>query len=103
VIPATTGPLAPPLLHEDRHDDQNPRHQQRDERQKVKKFPYHNEDNVTLPGLQSNGCLAVGGLQARWNASTVAFQIREGGPVRKGLAHTVGAGFLLLGGLSDVD
>lgn len=52
-------PRAPSLLHEERHDDRHEGHQLRDHRQTFKKFPYHDESNVTRPALQFNACLAV--------------------------------------------
>ena len=48
-----------PVLQEEGQDDQHQGHQLRDERQTVKKFPYHHEDNVTRPSLLFNACLTV--------------------------------------------
>ncbi len=69
------------LLSKKRQDDQHEGHQLRDERQTVKKFTYHDGDNVTLPALQFNGCLTVGRLQVTWDDSTVASRMHERGPV----------------------
>ena len=60
-----------PVLQEEGQDDQHEGHQLRDHCQTVKKFPYHDEVNVTRPALQFNIWLPVAG-RATVIASTVA-------------------------------